>query len=90
VILIDDGLATGATMRAAVAALRQRGAGKIVVAVPVGAPTTCHDLAQQVDEIICAITPSSFAGVGQYYEDFSQTTDEEVRDLLTRAAAGES
>ena len=90
VILIDDGLATGATMRAAVAALRQQGAAKIVVAVPVGAPSTCHDLAQQVDEIICAITPNSFIGVGQYYEDFSQTTDDEVRDLLARAAAGES
>ncbi len=72
------------------AALRQQGAAKIVVAVPVGAPSTCHDLAQQVDEIICAITPSSFIGVGQYYEDFSQTTDDEVRDLLARAAAGES
>ena len=90
VILIDDGLATGATMRAAVAALRQRRAAKIVVAVPVGAPSTCHDLAKQVDETICAITPSSFIGVGQYYEDFSQTTDDEVRDLLARAAAGES
>ena len=89
-ILIDDGLATGATMRAAVAALRQRGVAKIVVAVPVAAPSTCRELANEVDEIICAITPESFVGVGQYYEDFSQTTDEEVHDLLTRAAAGES
>lgn len=89
-ILIDDGLATGATMRAAVAALRQRGAAKIVVAVPVAAPSTCRELANEVDGIICAITPESFVGVGQYYEDFSQTSDEEVHDLLARAAAGES
>jgi predicted phosphoribosyltransferase len=90
VILIDDGLATGATMRAAVAALRQRGVAKIVVAVPVGAPSTCRALTREVDEIICAISPESFIGVGQYYEDFSQTTDDEVRNLLARAAAGES
>jgi predicted phosphoribosyltransferase len=77
-------------MRAAVAALRQRGVAKIVVAVPVGAPSTCRALTREVDEIICAISPESFIGVGQYYEDFSQTTDDEVRNLLARAAAGES
>ena len=87
VILVDDGLATGATMRAAVAALRQRGVAKIVVAAPVGAPDTCRELEQEADETICAITPEFFQAVGQYYEDFSQTTDEEVRELLARASA---
>jgi len=86
VILVDDGLATGATMRAAVAALRQRGVAKIVVAAPVGAPDTCRELEQEADETICAITPEFFQAVGQYYEDFSQTSDEEVRELLLRAA----
>jgi putative phosphoribosyl transferase len=86
VILVDDGLATGATMRAAVAALRQRGVAKIVVAAPVGAPDTCRELEQEADETICAIAPEFFQAVGQYYEDFSQTSDEEVRELLLRAA----
>ena len=86
VILVDDGLATGATMRAAVAALRQQGAAKIVVAVPVGAPETCAEFAEEVDETICAITPEYFRAVGQYYDDFSQTTDDEVRALLAAAA----
>ena len=85
VILVDDGLATGATMRAAVAALRQRGVAKIVVAAPVGAPDTCRELEQEADETICAIAPEFFQAVGQYYEDFSQTSDEEVRELLARA-----
>jgi putative phosphoribosyl transferase len=89
VILIDDGLATGASMRAAVAALREKDAAKIVVAVPVGAPSTCEELAEETDEFICLITPESFIGVGQYYEDFSQTSDDEVRELLA-AAAGKS
>ena len=86
VILVDDGLATGATMRAAVAALRQRGVAKIVVAAPVGAPDTCRELEQEADETICAIAPEFFQAVGQYYEDFSQTSDEEVRELLARPA----
>jgi putative phosphoribosyl transferase len=86
VILVDDGLATGATMRAAVAALRQRGVAKIVVAAPVGAPDTCRELEQEADETICATAPEFFQAVGQYYEDFSQTSDEEVRELLARAA----
>jgi putative phosphoribosyl transferase len=86
VILVDDGLATGATMRAAVAALRQRGAARIVVAVPVGAPDTCREFEHEVDETVCVIAPAWFQAVGQYYEDFSQTSDEEVRDFLTRAA----
>jgi len=86
VILVDDGLATGATMRAAVAALRQLGAAKIVVAVPVGAADTCRELEEEVDEIVCAMAPEWFQAVGQFYEDFSQTSDDEVRELLARAA----
>lgn len=86
VILVDDGLATGATMRAAVAALRQLGAAKIVVAVPVGAADTCRELEAEVDEIVCAMAPEWFQAVGQFYEDFSQTSDDEVRELLARAA----
>jgi putative phosphoribosyl transferase len=85
-ILVDDGLATGATMRAAVKALRERGAAKIVVAVPVGPPDTCHEIEQLADETICLSAPPFFQAVGQYYEDFSQTTDDDVRDLLTSAA----
>src|SRR5437588_5262463 len=87
VILVDDGLATGATMRAAVKALRQRGAGKIVVAVPVGPPDTCKEFEGEADEVICASAPEFFQAVGQYYEDFSQTSDEEVRELLAKAAS---
>ena len=86
VILIDDGLATGATMRAAVKALRQRRAAKIVIAVPVGPPETCKEFEDVADEVVCASAPEFFQAVGQYYEDFSQTSDEEVRDLLARAA----
>ena len=85
VILVDDGLATGATMRAAVKALRQQGAAKIVVAVPVGPPDTCRELAEEADETICLNAPVFFQAVGQYYEDFSQTSDDEVRELLARA-----
>ncbi len=85
-ILVDDGLATGATMRAAVKALRQREVAKIVVAVPVGPPDTCHEIEEQADETICLSTPEFFQAVGQYYDDFSQTTDEDVRELLGRAA----
>jgi predicted phosphoribosyltransferase len=86
VILVDDGLATGATMRAAVKALRHSGAAKIVVAVPVGPPDTCHELEQLTDETLCLSTPPFFQAVGQYYEDFSQTSDDDVRELLTSAA----
>ncbi|HJT80513.1 MAG TPA: phosphoribosyltransferase [Chthoniobacterales bacterium] len=88
VILVDDGLATGATMRAAVRALRQRRVGRIVVAVPVGAPETCREFEGEVDEAICVISPDYFQAVGQFYEDFSQTTDDEVRELLRRANQG--
>jgi predicted phosphoribosyltransferase len=86
VILVDDGLATGATMRAAVKALRQRGVARIVVAVPVGPPDTCREFEDAADETVCASMPEFFQAVGQYYEDFSQTSDEEVRELLARAA----
>ena len=86
VILVDDGLATGATMRAAVKALRQSGAAKIVVAVPVGPQDTCRELEEEADETICLSTPEFFQAVGQYYEDFSQTSDEDVRELLSQAA----
>ena len=86
VILVDDGLATGATMRAAVKALRERGAAKIVVAVPVGPPDTCRELAQEADETVCLSMPAFFQAVGQYYEDFSQTSDDDVRELLASAA----
>lgn len=85
VILVDDGLATGATMRAAAQALRRSGAARIVVAVPVAAAETCEAFRQEVDEIICASTPALFFAVGQAYEDFSPTSDDEVRDLLEQA-----
>ena len=85
VILVDDGLATGSTMRAAVAALRQEGPARIVVAVPVAAPETCDAFGDIADEIICAETPEPFHAVGLWYEDFSQTTDDEVHDLLSRS-----
>jgi predicted phosphoribosyltransferase len=87
VILIDDGLATGSTMRAAIAALKKEGAKRIVVAVPVAPPETCEALRVQVDDVVCAVTPELFRAVGLWYGDFSQTTDEEVRDLLARAAS---
>src|SRR4029077_11075523 len=87
-ILVDDGLATGATMRVAVKALRQRGAAKIVVAVPVGPSDPCHEIEEQADETICLSRPEFFQAVGQYYDDFSQTTDEDVRELLGRATQG--
>jgi putative phosphoribosyl transferase len=85
VVLVDDGLATGATMRAAVTALRQKQVTRIIVAVPVGSPETCREFEEEVDETICAITPKHFYGVGQFYGDFSQTTDDEVRALLAAA-----
>jgi len=86
VIVVDDGLATGSTMRAAAAALRRQQPARIVVAVPVSAVQTCDEYRMGVDEIVCAVTPEPFHAVGQWYEDFSQTTDEEVRELLARAA----
>ncbi|MEX0613050.1 MAG: phosphoribosyltransferase [Pirellulales bacterium] len=85
-ILIDDGLATGSTMRAAIVALRQQGPARIVVAVPVGAPETCAEFQNEADEAICALTPDPFYAVGVWYRDFSQTTDQEVHALLEQAA----
>lgn len=83
-ILIDDGLATGASMRAAARALRQQHPARLVIAVPVAAPPSCEEFRTEVDEIICVLTPSDFYGVGWWYDDFSQTSDQEVRDLLAR------
>jgi predicted phosphoribosyltransferase len=87
VLLVDDGLATGSSMRAAVAALRQQGPQRIVVAVPVGAAETCAELRAEADEVVCAYTPEPFCAVGLWYEDFTQTGDAEVRELLERAQA---
>jgi putative phosphoribosyl transferase len=86
VILIDDGLATGSTMRAAATALRRMRPAKIIVAVPVAAPETCEEFRSEVDEVLCAAMPEPFMAVGAWYEEFSDTSDEEVRDLLARAA----
>ena len=86
VILVDDGLATGSTMRAAVAALRRQQPARIVVAVPIGAASTCAEIGAIADECICAVTPEPFRAVGLWYDDFAQTDDREVSDLLARAA----
>jgi len=85
VILVDDGLATGASMRAAIVALREKSPARIVVAVPVAAAETCNEFREWVEDIVCAETPAPFYAVGLWYEDFEQTTDEEVHDLLRRA-----
>jgi putative phosphoribosyl transferase len=87
-ILVDDGLATGATMQAAAQAVRRLGPDRVVVAVPVAAEETCDAFRDDVDEIVCAVTPSPFHAVGLWYDDFSQTGDEEVRELLANAAEG--
>jgi putative phosphoribosyl transferase len=84
-ILIDDGLATGSSMRVAIMALRKREPQRIVVGVPVAAPSVCEELESQADEVVCAVTPEPFFAVGQWYRDFPQTSDEEVRDLLQQA-----
>lgn len=83
VVVVDDGLATGSTMRAAVAALRAQRAGRIVAAVPVGARETCQELAAEADEVVCPLTPAGFHAVGEWYDDFTQTTDDEIRALLS-------
>ncbi len=85
ILLVDDGLATGATMRAAIEIVKRQGAKRMVVVVPVAAESTCLDLQHLVDGIICDHTPDPFRAVGFHYEDFSPTTDEEVRDLLLEA-----
>src|SRR5262245_27502449 len=82
VVLVDDGLATGSTMRAAARAVRQQRPSKVVVAVPLAAPETCQAFGVEVDEIVCAVTPAPFYAVGLWYDDFSQMSDEEVRDIL--------
>ena len=91
VIIVDDGMATGSSMRAAVQSLRQEKPEKIIVAVPVGARETCDSFAKEVDTMcVCAITPEPFDGVGLWYRDFEQTSDAEVRQLLARAAESQS
>jgi putative phosphoribosyl transferase len=85
-ILVDDGLATGSTMKAAIAALRRQNPAKIVVAVPTAPADTCEELQREADEVICAVTPEPFYAVGLWYENFEQTTDAEVTELIRRAA----
>src|SRR5689334_19879818 len=87
VILVDDGLATGSTMRAAVAALRAEGPRAVVIAVPVGAPETCAAMRRLADRVVCLETPDPFYAVGLWYDDFEQTTDDQVHELLERAAS---
>jgi predicted phosphoribosyltransferase len=89
VILVDDGLATGSTMRAAIRALRERYPEQIVAAVPVAAAETCAEIALEADDVVCASTPEPFHAVGNWYDDFSQTSDEEVRELLDASRAQE-
>jgi len=85
-IIVDDGLATGASMRVAARAVRRLEPAELVVAVPVAPPETCENLRFEADEIVCAVTPALFSSVGSWYEDFTQTTDQEVRDLLQKSA----
>jgi putative phosphoribosyl transferase len=87
VILVDDGLATGSSMRVAVLALKQKEPAQVIVAVPVAPADSCAEMQLVADKVVCAVTPQPFWGVGQWYEDFSQTSDEEVRELLKRAAS---
>ena len=88
-ILVDDGLATGSTMRAAAAALRALGAERLVAAVPVAPKESCDTLREVVDDVVCASTPERFLAVGEWYQDFAQTSDEEVSELLRRARTWE-
>ncbi|MGF7234755.1 MAG: phosphoribosyltransferase [Frankia sp.] len=85
-ILVDDGVATGATMTAALRALRERGAARLVAATPVGSPSSLTAISALADEVVCVSRPADFAAVGRFYADFGQTTDDQVRDLLTRAS----
>lgn len=89
VVLVDDGLATGATMRVAVHAVRALEPESVVVGVPAGSPETCDELAREADEVVCATTPEPFYGVGRWYRDFGPTSDEEVRRLLAQSAERE-
>jgi putative phosphoribosyl transferase len=88
VIIVDDGIATGATMHAAVAAIKERRPSRIIIAVPTAAPSTCDEFAAEVDELACVIRPEPFIAVGYWFRQFSQTTDEEVRNLLEQANHG--
>jgi putative phosphoribosyl transferase len=85
VLVVDDGLATGSSMRAAIAALRQRNPARIVVVVPVGSAATCREFESEADQVLCLVTPEPFWAVGQWYADFSPTTDEQVQELLRQA-----
>jgi putative phosphoribosyl transferase len=87
VILVDDGIATGSSMRAAIEALRQMGPARVVVAVPVAPSSTCNRLRFEADEVVCVHTPETFFAIGEFYDDFSEVTDEEVAELVRRAAA---
>jgi putative phosphoribosyl transferase len=87
VVLVDDGLATGSSMRVAALALRSSKPSEIIAAVPVAAPATCAEFESEVDQVVCAITSEPFWAVGQWYRDFSQVSDDEVRELLRRAAS---
>ncbi len=89
VIVVDDGLATGSTMLAAIGAVRQRGAAQVVCAVPVAAPSSLLKVSAKVDAVVCVITSEAFFAVGQWYLDFQQTTDDEVRELLARGAGAD-
>jgi predicted phosphoribosyltransferase len=86
IILIDDGLATGSTMKAAIAALRRQNPARIIVAVPLAPPETCRELEDDADEVVCPVMPEPFYAIGEWYESFEQTTDSEVSDLIRRAA----
>jgi putative phosphoribosyl transferase len=90
VIIVDDGLATGATMRAAIIATQQRGASRVIVAAPVGAVETCHMLLEFADEVVCLTTPVPFTSVGACYDQFEQLRDDDVRDVLQRAHRNQS
>jgi putative phosphoribosyl transferase len=87
VVIVDDGVATGSTARAACLVARQRGAAKVIIAVPVAPPDVTLRLGNEADEVVCPYRPIDFLAVGQFYRDFTQTTDEEVTDCLHRAAA---
>lgn len=86
VIVVDDGLATGSTMKVALAALRRQQPARLIAAAPIAPPETCESLQELADEVVCAVTPEPFMAVGAWYRRFDQTTDEEVRDLIQRAA----
>ena len=88
IILVDDGIATGATMQAAVSAIKQQQPARIIIAVPTAAPSTCDEFANEVDELVCVLRPEPFIAVGYWYRQFSQTSDEEVRSLLEQANHG--